>query len=189
MTNYCHDLKIPKERIAVLIGTEGQTRDLIEKNTDTKITVNSHEGDVHVEGADAIRLFTSREIIKAIGRGFNPEIALQLNKSDYCFELISIMDFAKTKKDVIRLKGRVIGSEGKSRKAIETLCEVSISVYGKTVGIIGEAQRVGIARRAIESLLSGSPHANVYKWLEKQRRDIKKIELLGPALFKEEFKE
>jgi rRNA processing protein Krr1/Pno1 len=33
---------------------------------------------------------------------------------------------------------------------------------------------VNICKRAVESLLGGSPHANVYKWLERQRRLLKK---------------
>jgi ribosomal RNA assembly protein len=70
-----------------------------------------------------------------------------------------------------RLKGRVIGAKGKARKAIEELTQTNISVYGKTIAIIGEIQNVGTARRAIESLLMGSMHATVFKWLEKQRRD------------------
>jgi len=45
-----------------------------------------------------------------------------------------------------------------------------ISVYGKTVAIIGLISQVSIARRAVESLLMGSMHASVYKWLEKQKR-------------------
>ena len=82
-------------------------------------------------------------------------------------------DFAKTKNDSVRLKGRVIGSEGKSRNAIEELTETNISVYGKTIGIIGLQQNVASAKKAIESLLSGSPHSNVYRFLERNNRAIK----------------
>ena len=73
---------------------------------------------------------------------------------------------------MIRLKGRVIGQEGKSRKIIEGLTETYISVYGKTISIIGQAENVSVARRAIESLLAGSNHATVYRWLEKKRREL-----------------
>ena len=72
------------------------------------------------------------------------------------------------------MKGRIIGAEGKSRRTIEELTETNVSVYGKTVSIIGLAEGVDMARRAIETLLSGSPHANVYKWLEKKRRELKR---------------
>jgi ribosomal RNA assembly protein len=64
--------------------------------------------------------------------------------------------------------------EGKSRSNIENLTECYISVYGKTIAVIGKIDMVNICKRAVESLLGGSPHANVYKWLERQRRLLKK---------------
>ena len=68
--------------------------------------------------------------------------------------------------------------KGKSRNTIEDLTGAYISVYGKTVGIIGEMTAVPLARRAIESLIEGAQHASVYKWLEKQRRGMKKKEMV-----------
>jgi ribosomal RNA assembly protein len=71
-----------------------------------------------------------------------------------------------------RLRGRVIGHDGKARSMIEGLTETHIVVYGKTIGVIGEIERVAMARQAVELLLGGSPHGNVYKWLEKKRREL-----------------
>ena len=65
------------------------------------------------------------------------------------------------------------------RKLIEELSESYISVYGKTISVVGTAESASIARQAIESLLRGSTHANVYKWLEKKRRELKRIYILG----------
>jgi ribosomal RNA assembly protein len=173
-----YELKIPKDRVAVLIGKKGETKKQIETLTKTAIDVDSKEGDVSIKGKEALGLYAAREIVKAIGRGFNPEIAQLLMKQDYSFELLNMADFSKTKNDEKRLKGRVIGEKGKSRKTIEELTGAYISVYGKTVGIIGEITAVSLARRAVESLLSGSPHASVYKWLEKQRRNLKRKGML-----------
>jgi ribosomal RNA assembly protein len=173
-----YELKIPKDRVAVLIGKKGETKNHIEAITKTKLDIDSKEGEVSIKGKDALGMYAAKEIVKAIARGFNPEIAQLLMKQDYSFEILDVADFAKTKNDTKRLKGRVIGEKGKSRNTIEALTGVYISVYGKTICIIGELSSVGLARRAIESLLSGSPHANVYKWLEKQRRHIKKKGIL-----------
>ena len=63
------------------------------------------------------------------------------------------------------------------QKTIEDLTETYVSVYGKTIGIIGFSENVAIARKAVESLLSGSPHSTVYKWLEKRRSDMKRKDL------------
>ena len=173
MDEYNYDIKIPKERVAVLIGTKGETKKLLEKETSTKLDIDSEEGDVAVSGKDSIKLFEAREIITAIGRGFNPDIALKLKKIDYVFELISLNDMAKNRNDMKRLKGRVIGQEGKSRKVIEDLTNCDICVYGKTIGIIGPAEEVASTRKAVDMLLEGAMHASVYKFLEKQRRDLR----------------
>jgi len=173
MTEYSYDIKVPKERIAVLIGKEGETKRLLEQETKTKISIDSQEGDVTVSGEDALTLYSTREIITAIGRGFNPHIALNLLKVDYSFDLISLGDIGRSKNDILRLKGRIIGQEGKSRRIIEELTDCDICVYGKTVAIIGPVEKSPIARRAVEMLLEGSMHASVYKYLEKQRRDMR----------------
>ena len=49
-----------------------------------------------------------------------------------------------------------------------------ISVYGKTIGIIGSLEDVYLAKRALDKLVNGSPHGNVYKWIdrEKQREEL-----------------
>ena len=82
----------------------------------------------------------------------------------------------KNKNHLERIKGRIIGASGKARDQLEQLTDTFICVYGKTISIIGESSKVNLARRAIESLLNGSPHSNVYKWLEKKRRDLKMME-------------
>lgn len=172
---YSYEIKIPKERIAVLIGKNGEIKKRIEEETKNKIKVDSKEGDVTVKGKDALGLINAREVIKAIGRGFNPEYAFLLLKSDYVLEVIDITEFTgKDRKIMTRLKGRVIGQEGKGRRNIESLTGCYICVYGKTVSIIGDPENAANAKRAVENLLTGSPHSNVYKWLEKKRSTVKK---------------
>ena len=175
MVEYSYELKVPKNRVAVIIGKEGSVKKDVEESTNTKLNIDSKEGDIFVSGEDALGLYTAREIIKAIGRGFNPDIAKLLLKPDYIFEVVDLREYAGKSKDVLlRLKGRVIGKEGKSRKIIEELTECNISVFGKTISIIGLPESAAIARQAIESLLRGSTHANVYKFLERRRREMKR---------------
>ena len=79
MEEFSYEWKIPEERVAVLVGTAGSTKKMLEQQTKCAITV-SKEGDVSITGEDALMLYTTREIVRAIGRGFNPKIALQLLK-------------------------------------------------------------------------------------------------------------
>lgn len=177
---FAYELKIPKERIAVLIGRKGEIKRDIEEETSSSITVDSKEGDIRVSGNDSLGLFSAREIIQAIGRGFSPEIAMQILKSDYAFELLTISDYiGKSKNTARRLKARVIGTEGKTRKHIEEITETHLSVYGKTIGIIGEVEHVMLARRAVESILAGATHTSVYKWLERKKKELERNRMLG----------
>lgn len=174
-----HELKIPKARIAVLIGKKGVTKNEIEEFTNIKIDVDSKEGIVTVTGKDAVKLYFVREMILAIGRGFNPEIAKLLLKQDYVIEIMSLNEFADKKKTLDRVRGRVIGKKGKSREMIEKLTETNVSVYGKTISIIGLPENVTASRNAVETLLEGANHSTVYKQLERYRRKIKEERMLN----------
>ncbi len=76
-----------------------------------------------------------------------------------------------------RVKGRIIGKDGRSREIMERLSGARVSVYGKTVSILGYPEQIRVARTAIEMLLDGAPHGNVYSFLEKKHRDLAKEEL------------
>jgi ribosomal RNA assembly protein len=174
---FSFDIKVPKERVAVVIGKSGEVKKEFEDITGCKMDIDSKEGDVHISGEDSLKMYALREVVKAIGRGFNPEIARLLLKQDYSLEVINLLDFVKNKNHFERIKGRVIGAEGKSRQTIENLTGTFISVYGKTISIIGDPEGVVSSKKAVESLLQGSPHSNVYRWLEKNNRVLKEKQI------------
>jgi len=167
---YQEELKIPRERVPVLVGEKGSTKRKIQFKTKTKLKINSTEGDVVIESEDSLNILKSKDIIKAIGRGFNPDIALKLLDDDFSIEIMEIKDFTgKSKSRQIEQKARLIGTKGKARRLIEKMTNTDICVYGKTVCIIGNYNNVALARRAITCLLQGSKHGNVYKLIEKQK--------------------
>ena len=161
------EVRIPRERIAVLIGKNGKDKKLLEKKTNTRLRVDSEEGLITIEG-EAIDVFNAKPIVKAIGRGFRPEIAEGLLVEDYILEIVNIKDFAKTKNDLVRIKARIIGRGGTCRENMEAMTKTEIVVYGKTVAIVGTIENCMIARQAIEKLLQGAKHGNVYKFVEKK---------------------
>jgi ribosomal RNA assembly protein len=168
------ELRISKQRLAVLIGEKGKTKREIESKTKTRITVDSEEGDVVITGDDSLQVFLTEKIVRAIGRGFNPVLALKLLNENNCIEIIQIKQFTgKSRKKQIRLKGRIIGQEGKARRLIEEITNTDISIYGKTCSIIGSVETVPLAKRAIEALLSGAPHGPIYKALEQRMRELR----------------
>ena len=155
---FSYEIKVSADRIAVVIGAEGKTKKAIEDETDSVLDIEK-DGTVLISGEDALRLYTAKEIVRAISRGFNPKVAMELLKTDYVLEIISLRDVAgKSHKTMDRLKGRIIGERGKSRKLIEN-------------GIIGEVNDVYLAHQAVSMLLQGSMHRTVYKFLEKKQQE------------------
>ncbi|WP_320415975.1 KH domain-containing protein [Candidatus Nitrosotalea sp. TS] len=67
-------------------------------------------------------------------------------------------------------KGRIIGEGGRVRKNVEELSGATISVYGRTVAIIGEGKQLRSAVQAITALSNGSTHGKVYNDLQDSRR-------------------
>ncbi len=171
---YREDIKIPLERVAVLVGKKGSVKKKIEKKTKTKIKVDSKEGDIAITGDDSLNVYDSKQMVRAISRGFNPELAYELENEDVTLEVIDMQEYSgKSKAKLERLRGRCIGQNGRARRLIEELTDTDVSIYGKTVSIIGNTENVAAARRAFEALLSGSEHGNVYRMLEKKRKYLK----------------
>ena len=64
-------IKVPKARIAVLVGTKGQTKRKIQNQTQTFLKIDSREGEVLIESDDSVQILITKSIIQAIARGFN----------------------------------------------------------------------------------------------------------------------
>lgn len=172
-------IKIPLDRVAVLVGPKGSIKELIEEKSTAMLNIDSHSGDIEImEPKDPIKGIRVKEVIHAIARGFSPEKALRLFEDDFLmFETIDLSDIAKTEKDLQRIKGRIIGRSGKTREIFETLTNVRISVYGKTICLIGYPEQNAVARAGIDMLIGGSTHGPVYKFLEKKKIELKRAEL------------
>ena len=176
-------VRIPKDRIGALIGPEGRVKERIEKQLGIELSVDSETGDVTLTLSptteDPSVLFRSKEAVTAIGRGFSPDRAFRLlQDEDAILEVIDLREIVgRSISDLQRLKGRIIGQEGKTRRIIEELTEADISVYGHSISIIANADQMEVAREAIEMLLKGSQHSTVYRFLHRKRRELKKKKL------------
>ena len=176
-------VRIPKDRIGALIGPEGRIKERIEKQLRIEMSIDSETGDVTLTLApnaeDPSVLFRAKEVVTAVGRGFSPERAFRLiQDEDALLEIIDLREiFGRSLSDLERLKGRIIGQEGKTRRIIEELTDADVSVYGHTVSIIADADEMDIAREAIQMLLKGRQHSSVYRFLHRKRRELKKKKL------------
>jgi len=168
-------VKIPQDRVGVLIGAGGETMREIEERAEVRLDIDSEEGQVRVESVgDPVIGLKGPDIVKAIGRGFAPEDALRLLDDDMMlFDVIDIGAAARNKNDLQRHKGRLIGEGGRTRELMEELTGASVVIYGSTLGVIGGPQQVEAVREAAEMILDGAPHGAVYSFLERKRNELK----------------
>lgn len=172
------ELKVSSIRLGVLIGKSGSTKREIEEKTGITLYIDSEEGTVAIEGEDPIAVMTATSVVQAINRGFSPERAFRLlDDEDMMLEIINLADLADTARNLERLRGRIIGKAGTSRAQIEDMTNTEISVHGKTVAIIGLPEQNDTARKAVEMLIQGVPHENVYSFLDRRKKEAKQAML------------
>jgi len=176
-------VRIPKERVGVLVGPDGKVKQDIEEKFMVELEIESEDGGVTIvlseRTNDPSLLFRAKDVVTAIGRGFSSEHAFRLLRNeDDIFDFIDFRAiFGRSESDIKRIKGRIIGANGKTRKLIEELTDTSVVVYGHTVGFIGTFEQVDAARNAVQMLIDGSQHHTVYRYLQRKRSEFKKQKL------------
>ncbi|MCL2641939.1 MAG: KH domain-containing protein [Candidatus Bathyarchaeota archaeon] len=180
MPNLDSFVRIPRDRIGILVGPEGKTKTYLETRLKIKLEVDSQDGGIAIvlteEQTDPSMLLRAKDLVTAIGRGFAPEVAFRLIRNeDDVFDLVDLrLVFGRSDSDIKRIKGRIIGAEGKTRRLIEELTEANITVYGHTIGIIGSYEEADAARHAVQMIIEGCEHKSVYKFLQRKRTEMKK---------------
>lgn len=173
-------IKVPRERVGVIIGPDGVTKKNIEGKLSVELQIDSDSGDVTItmseKATDPSMLFKAKDVVTALGRGFSPEHAFRLVRDeDAVLDVIDLRTaFGKSEADIKRVKGRIIGMNGKTRRLIEELTDAQVAVFGHTVSIIGTIEQAGVAREAVEMLVKGSMHSTVYRVLHRKRGELKK---------------
>ena len=103
-------VRIPNDRIAVLIGKSGSVKSQIEKLCRVMLEVDGETGEVLVssteDDAEKTNPFKAVEIVMAVGRGFSPEVAMTLLKDQNTLHIIDLKEFAgRSKSGIERIKG------------------------------------------------------------------------------------
>ena len=174
-------IRIPQDRVGTIIGTKGETKKMIQNISGINIDVDT-EGEViihdEVETADPLMALKIIDVIKAIGRGFAPDRAMRLFDDDEYLEVVDLKEFVGGRNNQIsRIRGRLIGTGGKTRQIIEDLAGCYVTIYGNTVALIGNSISLPVAKHAVELILNGSEHATVYHDLESQRPRLRIAEM------------
>lgn len=163
-------IRIPAVRVAALIGKDGATKALLEAQCKVALHV-SPEGEVELGGEQA-DIFFAHEVVHAIGRGFEPDYALKLLKEDYQLAVIDLKDYVHSENAIHRIKGRIIGEEGKMKLEIESATDSFLCIYGNTVSIISKLDSIEYAKEALFKLIGGAQHAGVFTYLSGIRRRL-----------------
>jgi ribosomal RNA assembly protein len=172
-------VKIPIERVGVVIGPSGKVKRRIEEACSVDLVIDSETGNVEIilrpEAKDAAILLQVQNMITAIGRGFSPQRALKLLDEDIYLDVIDLTDYVGRSKNALeRVRGRIIGQNGRSRETIEELTDTFVSIYGHTVSLIGELEDIELAKEAVLMLVKGSFHKTVFNYLQRERETKKK---------------
>ncbi len=149
------------------------------------IKINLEDMTVEYEGKDAYEELKAGNVITAIAEGgVQPTIAFKLFSDDAILKTIDLEDFFSSQKDIKRVMGRIIGTQGKTKLIIEDITETDVQIKGSKIYIIGSLEGVELANEAIEAFIRGAPHKKVYNMLENKRRYIKESKM---RLWKEEY--
>jgi|TARA_B100000959_G_scaffold55171_1_gene57533 ribosomal RNA assembly protein len=170
--------RIPKDRIAVLIGKGGKTRKMIEKASETSLEIDSDTGDVFADWGeqevDPILRMKMPDVIRAIGRGLAPKRAVKLLEDEVFLRMYDIREWVgRQPNQTRRMRSRLIGRDGRIRSLIEEMTHTEMAIYGSTVLVIGDQEGLALATPAIENILNGAEHGNVLHGLEKDRKRMR----------------
>lgn len=154
-------------------------RDKKKLEQELKVRITNKGKILFVEGKTEDE-YTTMQIIESINLHFTTQQALLLCEEDFVLEKLNIKDLTK-RHDLDRIRARIIGTKGKTKKIIENLSDCFVSLHGNIVGIIGRIENIEKARTALISIIQGAKQSKVYSFLEreKSKEKLKMNEDLG----------
>ncbi len=151
--------------------------ELLDKKTLTslrerlKCKIELEENMVTLDG-DSYDEFNAKNVITAFGRGFDLDKSYKLLNEDYFFQQINLKDIFGSKDQIMRVKARIIGTEGKAKEYIESVSGADIAIFGSSVSIIGKIDDLKVAEAAIRMLIGGGTHKTAYMVMEKEKMKL-----------------
>ena len=128
------------------------------------------KGRIVILEGDPLDEYEALMILDAINLGFSAQNASLLTDPN---EKINIKDYTR-RKNLKIVKGRLIGTHGKTKKTMEQISHCFIKIKGNTVAVIAPAEGIEYALTAIINIIRGSKQTNVYKYLERIKTEKKK---------------
>jgi ribosomal RNA assembly protein len=139
-----------------------------------KVKIGFGKAGISVKGSE-LNEYLVEQVIRAIDFGFNVDDALLLISEDFVLEFVEVKEHTH-RKNLRDVRARLIGTGGKARKTIENLTGSEIVIHGNTVGVIVDSEHLDAVMQALESLIQGAKHGNIFAYLEKQNISRRKFE-------------
>jgi ribosomal RNA assembly protein len=154
-------IKLIIDKLARITKNKAKLEELLE----VKIT---HRGtEVYIEGSPENE-YIAEKVIQALDFGFPFSVAVEIKKEDLVFETLNIKEYTN-QKNLPRVRGRVIGKEGKTLKTISGLSNCYLELKDNQVGIIGQPEYIKNAHEALILVIKGTKVGNAYAYLEKHQ--------------------
>jgi len=132
-----------------------------------KIKITNRGKEVQINGKPEDE-YIAEKVIDALNFGFPFSVAISIKEEDLEFETLNIKDYT-TRKDLERIRARIIGKGGKTLKTICQLTKCNFELKDNQIGIIGAPECIENAQESMISIIKGSKQANVYAHLEKHQ--------------------
>jgi RNA-binding protein PNO1 len=166
-------IPVPQHRFAALKSNWLALYEPLTKELALQVRMNLKQRAVELrcspQTPDRTALQRGYEFMQAFLLGFAVEDAIALIRfDDLRIDSFEVQDVRRLQGDHLsRAIGRVAGTGGRTKFAIENACRVRIVLAGSKVHILGGHMQVRLARDAICSLILGTPPGKTY---EKLRR-------------------
>lgn len=139
------------------------------------IKISNRGKEVRISGTPEEE-YTAEKVIDALEFGFPYSTALLIKEENCILEILNIKDHT-TRKDLERIRARIIGKKGKTLSTLSTLTRCNFELKDNYVGIIGDPEFIHNAEEALILIIKGSKQGNVYAHLEKHQ--VKEPDDLG----------
>jgi len=155
--------KIISEKISRIIKKKKE----LEK--ELKVKIRNRGKEVFIEGSPENE-YIAEKIIDALNFDFPFEIVMLIKNEDFSFEILNVKDYTK-RKDLERIRARIIGKKGKTLKTLSKLTKCYFELKENYIGIIGDGEYIKNAENAVIAIIKGAKQSNVYSFLEKHHPD------------------
>ena len=158
--------KIPSKRLHIFKDNNSRVLKQLSELGEVKASVDEDENLV-IDG-DGGKEWIAAQVIKALALGFESKHAFKLFKDDYFLEVISLENaIGHSEKKLVRVKARIIGTEGRVKKNLEALTGAFLSIDDNNVSVLGKFEELKLAKDAVNKIIDGKEISTVYAFLEK----------------------